>query len=212
MLKIELSNITNSKNIIFKYKKSKLFKSCKINYFVKKDDYSRYFFYRKRELHYVLKKIENFFGVLPSIKKINVKIKNKKKKFLSTNYIYMGVDINNNFELFFYNFFIKNVYFSVFNIVYKNISYQYIQELFCNFFYKKYYFNYNVFSFKLDTDLFNLVTADISYLKRKVFCFEINFFGKFSKYINNFVSVFFINFYKLILLYYKYFKNRSIKI
>lgn len=218
MFKKEFNNITFNKNVVFKMKKENICSSMKINYFVKKNAYSSFKKARHKELFYVMMKFESCFGLVPQIKKINIKIKNKKKKVFSVNYIYMSLFINKNLKLFFDLFFVKNSLLLLFEIFSRNKFFNYSQELNFKQFYVKFLMNNNtlLFNFNLSSILLSENVLEIlEKYKRNVelvFNVQFFFFGLNSKYILNFLNVFTINYNKLLIFFYKYFKNKIIRI
>lgn len=217
MLKKDLNNIFINKNLLFILKKKDICDCIKINYFIKKNTYSSFKKLRYKELFFVLSKFENCFGTVPIIKKINVKIKNKKKKIFSLNYIYLSLIINSNLKLFFDLFFVKNVFFLMFENISKSTFFDYSQELNFAIPSKKYFINYKSLSFNFVlTSLFlneNMPVFLEKYKKKKVhFNFKFIFFGYNSKYVFNLFNTFIINYNKFLVFFYKYFRNKNIKI
>lgn len=217
MIKKDFNNVILNKNLLFKLKKKKLFESVKVNYFIKKNTYSSFKKPRHKEFFYILSKFDSCFGKLPLIKNINVRVKSKKKKIFSVNYVYMSLIFNKNFKLFFDLFFIKNIYFTLFEITSSTKFFDYSQELNFRIPSKKYTINYKVLSFNFMLVLSylneNILKFAEKYKKKKIyFNFKFIFFGYNSKYILNFFNTFIINYNKFLIFYYKYFRNKIIKI
>lgn len=217
MLNKNFNNVVLNKNLSFKFQKKKLCESVKINYFIKKNTYSSFKKFRYKELFFILSKFENYFGCLPCIKNINVRIKNKKKKIFSVNYVYISLIVNKNFKLFFDLFFIKNVFFTLFEIMSNTKFFDYSQELNFKIPNKKYQinckslsFNFIITSLYMNENMFKFLEK----YKKKFFyfTFKLIFFGYNSKYILNFFNVFMINYSKFLIFYYKYFRNKLIRI
>lgn len=217
MLKKEFNSIIFNKKLVFKIKNENICKNIKINYFIKKNTYSSFKKIRHKELFFIMMKFESYFGFVPFVKRINIRIKNKKKKVFSLNFIYMSLIISNKFNLFFDLFFVKNSFFLLFENLSKNKHFDYSQEFDFKNLCKKYLLGHNVLSFNFNFgSIFlneNILEFFENYKRKNTkFSFKFVFFGLNSKYILNFLRVLIINYSKFILYYYKYFRNKTIKI
>ena len=214
MFEIELKNIIQNKNKVFSIYKQSMCKSIKINYYIKKNIKGKKRGNRFKQVYPVLFKFESLFGYFPVINSINIKVKNKKKKARSINFIYLSLLLNKNFCVILNMFFIKNVFSKVFSLIYKKKFFSYTEELgFINsircisvtFKRLTFRFNYNL--------LYSLENTLYEY-KQAYFNFNLNiiFLGDNCPYIFNILNVLAINLNKLLLFFYKYFRNRFIKI